>query len=51
MNTDGIVIVLLVLSVIAAALGGLGIFGLGEDSRGLDTRPHAFDRPERSLLS
>ena len=52
-NIDSIflVLVLLLASVIAAALGGLGIAGLGKDSRRLDIRVHSNDRPERSLLS
>jgi len=51
MNTNDIALVLLIVSVIVAALGGLGFAGLGKDSRGLDTRPHSNDRPTRSLLS
>lgn len=51
MNTNDIAIVLLLLAVLAAVLGGLGIFGLGKDSRGLDARQHSGDRPTRSLLS
>jgi len=51
MNTNDIAILLLLLSVTAAVLGGLGVFGLGKDSRGLDTRQHSGDRPARSLLS
>ena len=51
MTTNDIAILLLILSVTAAVLGGLGVFGLGKDSRGLDTRQHSGDRPARSLLS
>jgi len=52
MNTiDTIVFVLIVASVFVAALGGLGIAGLGKDSRRLDIRLHSDERPERSLLS
>jgi hypothetical protein len=51
MNTNDIFLVLLVASVIVAVLGGLGIAGLGKDSRHLDDRPHSYDRPDRSLLS
>jgi hypothetical protein len=51
MNANDLALVLLILSVIVAALGGLGFSGLGKDSRGLDTRPHSNDRPSRSLLS
>ena len=52
MNTnDTIFFVLIVASVFVAALGGLGIAGLGKDSRGLDIRLHSDDRPDRSLLS
>ena len=50
MNTNDLFIALLIISVIVAALGGLGFAGLGKDSRGLDTRPHSNDRPSRSLL-
>ena len=50
-NIDSIFLVLLIASVLLAALGGLGIAGLGKDSRGLDARPHSLDRPDRSLLS
>ena len=42
---------LFVASVFVAALGGLGIAGLGKDSRRLDIRLHSDERPERSLLS
>jgi len=48
---DTIVFVLIVASVFVAALGGLGIAGLGKDSRRLDIRLHSDERPERSLLS
>jgi hypothetical protein len=51
MNINDIAIVLLILSVIALVLGGLGVFGLGKDSRGLDARPHSGDRPARSITS
>jgi hypothetical protein len=51
MNTNEIFFVLLLASVIAAVLGGLGLAGLGKDSRHLDGRDHSYDRPERSLLS
>jgi hypothetical protein len=51
MTTNDLFLVLLILSVLVAALGGLGFAGLGKDSRGLDTRPHSDDRPSRSLLS
>lgn len=34
-----------------AILGGLGVGGLGKDSRRLDERGHAQDRAWRSLLS
>jgi hypothetical protein len=51
MNANGIALVLLIIFVTAAVLGGLGVLGLGKDSRGLDSRRQAFDRPERSLLS
>jgi hypothetical protein len=51
MNINDIAIVLLILSVIALVLGGLGVFGFGKDSRGLDARPHSSDRAARSLLS
>ena len=51
MNANDIALVLLIVSVIAVILGGLGIAGLGKDSRGLDARPHSDDRPARSLLS
>ena len=34
-----------------AILGGLGVDGLGKDSRQLSERGHAEDRPWRSLLS
>ncbi len=48
---DTIFFVLIVASVFVAALGGLGIAGLGKDSRRLDIRLHSDERPERSLLS
>jgi hypothetical protein len=51
MNTTDLLLVLLIVSVIVAALGGLGFAGLGKDSRALDTRQHSNDRPGRSLLS
>lgn len=51
MNTNDIALVLFILFTIAAGLGGLGVFGLGKDSRGLDTQPHSSDNPGRSLLS
>ena len=51
MTTSAIAIVLLLLTFVAAILGGLGVFGLGEDSRGLDPAGYSDDRPGRSLLS
>ena len=51
MNTNDLFIALLIISVIVAALGGLGFAGLGKDSRALDIRQHSDDRPSRSLLS
>jgi hypothetical protein len=51
MNINEIATVLLIVAVVLAVLGGLGIFGLGKDSRALDTRSHSGDRPHRSLLS
>jgi hypothetical protein len=51
MNTNDIALVLVILSVIAAVLGGLGVIGLGKDSRGLDARPYSGDSPGRSMLS
>jgi hypothetical protein len=51
MNTTDLLLILLIVSVIVAALGGLGFAGLGKDSRGLDTRQYSNDRPSRSLLS
>jgi hypothetical protein len=51
MNINDIAPILLIVAVLAAILGGLGIFGLGKDSRALDTRSHSGDRPGRSLLS
>jgi hypothetical protein len=51
MNINDIALLLLILSVVVAVLGGLGVFGLGSDSRDLDARPHSGDRPARSLLS
>lgn len=51
MNTNDIALLLLIVAVIAAVLGGLGVFGLGQDSRGLDTRPHSGERPGRWLQS
>jgi hypothetical protein len=35
----------------AAILGGLGVHGMGTDSRRLDPRERSEDRPWRSLLS
>jgi hypothetical protein len=51
MNINDIAPALLIVAIVVAILGGLGVFGLGQDSRGLDTRPHSEDRPARSLLS
>jgi len=49
----GILLVVLVFAVawLGAILGGLGVGGLGRDSRGLDPREHPENRPWRSLLS
>jgi len=44
-------ITLFVVAWVAAIAGGLGLFGLGADSRGLDDRQHNDERPWRSLLS
>jgi hypothetical protein len=51
MNINDIALVLFLVALVAAVLGGFGIFGLGKDSRGLDARPHSDDRAVRSLLS
>jgi hypothetical protein len=51
MNINDIAPLLIIIAVLAAVLGGLGIFGLGKDSRGLDIRSHSGDRPGRSLQS
>jgi hypothetical protein len=51
MNINDIALLVLLISVTAAVLGGLGLAGLGKDSRGLDSRLHSADRPERSLFS
>ena len=51
MTTNDLFLVLLIISVIVAALGGLGFAGLGKDSRGLDTRPHSDELPNRPLFS
>ncbi|MEP6762526.1 MAG: hypothetical protein ABJA93_14320 [Sporichthyaceae bacterium] len=51
MTTSAFAIVLLILTFAVAILGGLGVFGLGEDSRGLDPRDSSADRPGRSMLS
>jgi hypothetical protein len=51
MNINDIAPILLIVSVIVAVLGGLGVAGLGKDSRGFDTRQHSDDRSAGSLLS
>jgi hypothetical protein len=51
MNINDIAPVLLIVAVLVAVLGGLGVFGLGKDSRGLDIRSRSEDRPGRSLQS
>jgi hypothetical protein len=51
MNINDIAPLLLIIAVVVAILGGLGVFGLGHDSRDLDTRTRSDDRSGRSLLS
>jgi hypothetical protein len=51
MNTNDIAFLLLIVSVLAAVLGGLGFLGLGKDSRGLDSRSSSGDLSNRSMLS
>jgi hypothetical protein len=51
MTTTAIALLLIVLAVTAAILGSLGVLGLGQDSRGLDTRPHSDELPNRPLFS
>jgi hypothetical protein len=51
MTTSVIAIVLIVIATGLAALGGLGVFGLGQDSRALDPQGYSDDRPGRSMLS
>jgi hypothetical protein len=51
MNINDIVSIALIVSVLVAVLGGLGVAGFGKDSRGLDPRPHSDELSNRSLLS
>lgn len=51
MTTTAIALILIVLAVTAAILGSLGVLGLGQDSRGLDPRPHSDELPNRPLFS
>jgi hypothetical protein len=51
MNINDIAAIVLIVSVLVAVVGGLGFAGIGNDSRGLDPRPHSDELPNRSLLS
>ena len=51
MTTTAIALIVIILAVTAAILGGLGLLGLGADSRGLDARPHSDQLPNRPLFS
>ena len=51
MTTTSIAFIVIILAVATAILGGLGVLGLGQDSRGLDTRPHSDELPNRPLFS
>jgi hypothetical protein len=51
MTTSVIALVLIVIAIALAAVGGLGAFGFGQDSRALDPQGYSDDRPGRSLLS
>jgi hypothetical protein len=51
MNTSELALLFVALAVIAAVLGGLGVFGLGTDSRALDGRGIPAEGTGRSLTS
>jgi hypothetical protein len=51
MTTTAIALFIVILALTVAVLGGLGVLNLGQDSRGLDTRPHSDELPNRPLLS
>jgi hypothetical protein len=47
----GIAAILFAIAWLLAILGGLGVGGMGKDSRALSERGHAQERSWRSLLS
>jgi len=51
MITNTLTFALFLIAFVLAVLGGLGLFGLGADSRGLEARSHLDERPGRSLMS
>jgi hypothetical protein len=51
MTTTAFALLIIVIAVTAAILGALGVLGLGQDSRGLDARPHSDELPNRPLIS
>ena len=48
---DTVALIIVAIAWLLAILGGLGVGGLGKDSRRLDERGHGQDRAWRSLLS